>query len=734
LRARGVELAAAEAEVKQARAARAEIEVRLQAVIERRGKAERALAERAERHDALARRVYEARSAHERLGLRSEQVGASGQALARRIERVGLELSEIGQRALNEAEAETRGAGSVPARPEHGAVAEGSEERIGALEVELAELESRREREIELEIEGLESAREREAARVSELEEELADARAARGRADELVEKAREGSVWSITWDEVRRVIVAGVERVLAQRQESERLVAAGEVAAHAERVARGVVEYALKGVRAAEEAREQTEAAMREAERRLAEGAEAQRRTEWLIEQRRAAPQQGPLAVRKAQLEGELTAERRQAERVAREAAERGARVERLRAQHAADVALAPVAERLAVALQRAGEVLQGRMTGLQEQLAGDREAGEEMAGELRACAGEEAEIQTALRGAGEVVTGAEVGAQRVRDQAQEAELQAQTVAGLLELSEETSAEQAPALEEEQVGALAARVERLQRRREQLGPVNPLAQEEYAEAVAHVEELEGRRADLETALRELKAVIRETDRQIHEMFEQTFAAAARNFEELAGDVFPGGSGRLRLVRDEQTPRTVLGGQPLSPDGAAQERRGGGDDGGEEAAEAAAEAEAEREDLMEDELLGVEIEITPAGKSAKRLSLLSGGEKSMTALAFLFAVFLARPCPFYILDEVEAALDDLNLDRFLALLRRYADRAQFIVITHQKRTMEAADWLFGVSMGGDGVSKVLSRRLPAEEDTPPTNIPPASTPQVAEVA
>jgi chromosome segregation protein len=95
----------------------------------------------------------------------------------------------------------------------------------------------------------------------------------------------------------------------------------------------------------------------------------------------------------------------------------------------------------------------------------------------------------------------------------------------------------------------------------------------------------------------------------------------------------------------------------------------------------------------------------------KRLSLLSGGEKSMTAIAFLFAVFLARPCPFYILDEVEAALDDLNLDRFLALLRRYRTRAQFIVVTHQKRTMEAADWLYGISMGGDGASKVVSRRL-----------------------
>ena len=96
----------------------------------------------------------------------------------------------------------------------------------------------------------------------------------------------------------------------------------------------------------------------------------------------------------------------------------------------------------------------------------------------------------------------------------------------------------------------------------------------------------------------------------------------------------------------------------------------------------------------------------------KRLTLLSGGEKSMTAIAFLFAVFLARPCPFYILDEVEAALDDLNIGRFLDLLRTYADRAQFIVVTHQKRTMEAADTLYGVSMGDDGVSKVVSRRLP----------------------
>ncbi|HTD57734.1 MAG TPA: AAA family ATPase, partial [Solirubrobacteraceae bacterium] len=268
--------------------------------------------------------------------------------------------------------------------------------------------------------------------------------------------------------------------------------------------------------------------------------------------------------------------------------------------------------------------------------------------------------------------------------------------------------------LGEEQEQALRARLERLARRREQLGPVNPLAGQEYAEALAHVEELEERRTDLETALRELKGVIRETDRQIHETFNETFNAAAQNFEELVGDVFPGGSGRLRLVKDEQAQRQVLGGQVV-PEGDAD-----------------AEFEAEDRQDADEEMLGVEIEITPAGKSTKRLSLLSGGEKSMTALAFMFSVFLARPCPFYVLDEVEAALDDLNLDRFLTLLRRYADRAQFIVITHQKRTMEAADWLYGVSMADNGVSKVLSRRLLKEGPTPQV-APVEDPPQVAAV-
>ena len=244
------------------------------------------------------------------------------------------------------------------------------------------------------------------------------------------------------------------------------------------------------------------------------------------------------------------------------------------------------------------------------------------------------------------------------------------------------------------------ARIERLARRREQLGPVNPLAQQEYAEAIEHVEELEQRREDLEAALRELQGLIRDTDQRIREAFEETFTAAAKNFEEVAEQLFPGGRGRLRLVREDAGPRPVLGGAESDEDAPAAEER---------MDEALAEAE---EDAAPEDGMGVEIEITPAGKATKRLTLLSGGEKSMTALAFLFAVFLARPCPFYILDEVEAALDDLNIDRFLTLLRRFSDRAQFIVVTHQKRTMEAADCLYGVSMAGNGVSKVVSRRLP----------------------
>ena len=532
------------------------------------------------------------------------------------------------------------------------------------------------------------------------------------------VASTRSGRVLFAAWGEVRQVTEGGAERVLARRNERDRLLGESERAVQAEEAAKSEVEQAQEHVRELDAERDRADTKVRESDRLLSEAGEARHRAQWLIAQRRAAPEQGPLAVRRAELLGELAAERRAVERIASERAERERRIERLRAQHAADVALAPRAERLAAALANTAEALSGVLAHVEQLLSADREEGEQVAAELRTCAAEEAEIQAHLRSEGEAVTVAEVAAQRLRDVAAEAEEELRAVCerlelpapeGMAEQPAQTEPESAPELAqplgEEQEQSLRARLERLQRRREQLGPVNPLAKEEYAEAIAHVEELELRRTDLETALRELRAVIRETDRQIQETFHATFTAAATNFEELVGDVFPGGSGRLKLVSEEHTPRQTLGGAPVSED---------------QDPNAESEAERESDDELggEDEALGVEIEITPAGKSTKRLSLLSGGEKSMTALAFLFAVFLARPCPFYVLDEVEAALDDLNLDRFLILLRRYAGRAQFIVITHQKRTMEAADWLYGVSMADNGVSKVLSRRLPTEESTP----------------
>jgi len=893
--ARRVELEGAEQQVSKARVARTEVEHRLHATIERRGAAERALAERAERHDALSRLSYDTRSARERLALRAEQVAATAGTLTRRIERVELELQAL-SRAASSPEGDTNKGQAQETAP--------SEDRIGALEAELAEIDASREQELERELAELQAAHEQHLANVEQTQAQALAARAAREQADERAEQARtrlaaaeheaqdrrreaervgaelaaanqflrgharvggeralseelrvrdgyelalaaalggrldaalvkdvvgaqelldragddggtalladlsaageeprqpahavaqtppsagarrlldllsgppavlelaqrlladawvverlealpsnfsgiaatrQGRVLFGAWGEVRQLGEGGSERVLARSNERDRLLASVEQTAQAEHAARVTCEQALAQLRAADEERVRAEGALRDAERRHAEAGEERRRTEWLIEQRRTAPAQGALAVRQAELEGELAAERRQREQRERERLQRLARIERLRAQHVADTAASPLCGRLAAALGSAGEAVQARQAALEQELAADRQAGEEMAAALRACAAEETEIQATLRACSETVTHTEVVAQRARDQVADAELELNGLAEHLGLAIAQVSEPAPAdstaqgdeqdredtdgkrLDEEEVAALQARVARLQRRREQLGPVNPLAQEQYAEAFAHVEELEAQRSDLDTALRELRAVIRETDRQIQEAFEQTFAAAARNFEELVGDVFPGGSGRLRLVADEQAPRPVLGGQPL-PNGHGVD------------AEAAAEAESEAGLAGgadgEEQLLGVEIEITPAGKSTKRLTLLSGGEKSMTALAFLFAVFLARPCPFYILDEVEAALDDLNLDRFLTLLRRHSDRAQFIVITHQKRTMEAADWLYGVSMGEDGVSKVLSRRLPAAS-SPEGEGEQVDAPEVAQVA
>jgi chromosome segregation protein len=509
----------------------------------------------------------------------------------------------------------------------------------------------------------------------------------------------RAGRVWHGRRREMRQAPEGGEERVLAERNRREELIAASQDAVQAEQAARTACGVADGEVAAADAARDQADRDLRQASQALTAATEEARRAGWLIEQRRAAPQEGASAVRRAQIEGELAAERRATQRAERERAERAHRIERLRVRLTADRALAPQAERLARALEQVAEAIGARVAALEAQLSEGRAEGEGLAAQLRACASEEAQIQAQLRERGEAVTSAEVRAQQARDQNADAERELAELAEQLGLPAEPADE---ALEPEQAQALRERIERLRRRREQLGPVNPLAKDEYEEALAHVTELETQRADLETALRELRTLIRDTDRQIHETFDETFQAAARNFEQLAAQLFPGGRGRLRLVKDEQHITGFAGQSAVT------------EDTGEPDDDDAAEAELAGKEEQE-EVLGVEIEITPAGKSMKRLTLLSGGEKSMTAIAFLFAVFLAKPCPFYILDEVEAALDDPNITRFLELLRTYADRAQFIVVTHQKRTMEAADTLYGVSMGDDGVSKVISRRLPRDE-------------------
>ncbi len=285
----------------------------------------------------------------------------------------------------------------------------------------------------------------------------------------------------------------------------------------------------------------------------------------------------------------------------------------------------------------------------------AGALRAGE-LGDELRRLGAAEVGLRQELEEATERVTGAEVELARLDAETREATRRLEAAA-------------AEPAEGDDRDDLAARADRLETRRAALGQVNPLAREEYDAEKERLTDLQTQRQDLERSLEELERLRVELAETVERRFAETFASVAESFEEVAATLFPGGEGRLRLVE---------------PD----------------------DEEAEH---------GIEVELRPAGKRITRLSLLSGGEKALGAISFLFALFLARPCAFYLLDEVEAALDDTNIARFVELLRRYSDRAQFVVVTHQKRTMEAADVLYGVTMGPDGVSQVVSRRLPQRE-------------------
>ena len=218
--------------------------------------------------------------------------------------------------------------------------------------------------------------------------------------------------------------------------------------------------------------------------------------------------------------------------------------------------------------------------------------------------------------------------------------------------------------VEDDTLDELQRRSDLVARRLGLLGKVNLLASGELESLRERHEFLTRELDDVRAARRDLERLIQDIDRQMAELFGAAFRDVAAEFSELFGRLFPGGEGRLTLV----DPTDVLGS-------------------------------------------GVEVEARPGRKRVKRLSLLSGGERALAALAFLFAIFRARPSPFYLMDEVEAALDDVNLLRFLEIVRDFAGDSQVLVVTHQKRTMEMADILYGVSMGQGGASAVISQRL-----------------------
>src|SRR3954462_14865962 len=246
-------------------------------------------------------------------------------------------------------------------------------------------------------------------------------------------------------------------------------------------------------------------------------------------------------------------------------------------------------------------------------------------LAEELRRLGADEVEVRRAAAEAGDRLSSVDVERARIEAEADEARRRLE------------AADAEPA-EGDDRDELSERIERLERRRESLGQVNPLAKQEYDQEKERLVELSSQTADLEASLKELETLRDDLARTVEERFEETFAAVQANFTEVAATLFPGGEGRLRLTEPED----------------------------------------------DEEQAGIEVELRPAGKKVTRLSLLSGGEKALGATSFLFALFLARPWPFYLLDEVEAALDDTNIGRFVELLLRYSDRAQFIVITHQK--------------------------------------------------
>ena len=293
----------------------------------------------------------------------------------------------------------------------------------------------------------------------------------------------------------------------------------------------------------------------------------------------------------------------------------------------------------------------------GLRERRRAQSEAARAVAGRLDGLRTERTEAERQLAVAREQV-------QRIEISGAEIRLKLENVIEVLRREQGCEPDRATAAERPELPegtTPSGRARELERDLRLMGPINPLALQEYEELQQRHEFLQGQLDDVRSTRRDLNKVIRAIDDEIVSVFAAAYADVAENFEQLFQTLFPGGRGGLTLT---------------DPD-----------------------------DLL---TAGVEVEARPSGKNVRKLSLLSGGERSLTAMAFLFAVFRSRPSPFYVLDEVEAALDDVNLHRFLDLLAEFRREAQLIVVSHQKRTMEAADVLYGVTMQDGGSSKVLS--------------------------
>ncbi len=462
----------------------------------------------------------------------------------------------------------------------------------------------------------------------------------ARERADETA-STRRRAVEAIERDE--RELAEATAELGSQSDERDGL----EVRIETEKTRVGELEAALPGLEA-------DEAAATEAAQAMADGRDA-------LDERAAAvvALRSDLEVRAAQIEERQTSLRsRLAEvdvRLERNQAAACAAAGRREALDGKATALACLAAACAAALAQA----EARLVVLREERKAQSEA--------------QRSVSSALDGLRRERSSAEKELGEVRERVQRADIDLNEVNLRIETAVDTmrrdlgiSPDEAltSACPELAEGASpAARTRELERELRLMGPINPLALEEYEQLQERHEFLQGQLDDVKAGRRELSKVIRAVDEEIVNVFAAAFADVSQNFTQLFSTLFPGGEGSLKLT--------------------------------------------DPENLLE---TGIELSAKPSGKNVKKLSLLSGGERSLTALAYLFAVFRSRPSPFYVMDEVEAALDDVNLHRFLDLVAEFREEAQLVIVSHQKRTMEAADVLYGVTMSPGGSSKVVSEK------------------------